>query len=292
MSKRTPSKPAPAKSAPEKPSPAKPASEHATPEPHAALMRRLKRAKVLNLVLGAVAAFLAVVVVAQSLPRSTGAETASATARPDASAEAQADGRASGAAENPAIARRDPDDPFAIGAVDAPVVLVEWADFRCPFCAVFTNATLPVILDEYVDAGLVRYEFRDVAFFGDESTDAAVAARAAGEQGRFAEYLTALYAAAPEKGHPDMPREKLLAFATEAGVPDLARFEADLGREDLRKAVAQSTADAQRLGVSSVPFFVVGDQAMAGAQPIDAFRQFLDAQLEAAGAEPPSRPGE
>lgn len=276
------------KTPPEKPaqSAAKPAAPgHATAH-SAGLERRLRRSRILNVVLGALAAFLAVVVLAQALPGATGGTTANGdpagTGAPATGAPA-----ANENPENPAIAKRDPDDPFAIGSVDAPIVLVEWADFRCPFCAVFTNDTMPVILDEYVDAGLVRYEFRDVAFFGDESVDAAVAARAAGEQGRFPEYLAALYAAAPESGHPDMPREKLLGFAKTAGVPDLARFEADLDRPELRDAVTKSTADAQALGVSSVPFFVVGTQAMAGAQPVDAFREFLDARLAEAGVDAP-----
>ena len=245
--------------------------------PHAAgLERRLRRSRALNIVLGIATAFLLVVAIAQAFPQSPSTAEPAASAGPEAS-------DAAAYAENPAIALRDPDDPLAIGDVDAPVVLVEWADFRCPYCAVFTNQTMPVILDEYVDAGLVRYEFRDVAFFGDESVDAAVAARAAGEQGRFPEYLEAVFAAAPEKGHPDMPREKLVAFAKEAGVPDLAAFEADLDRADLAEAVTASTAQAQQLGVTGVPFFVAGDQALSGAQPIENFRALLDEQLAAAG---------
>ncbi|MFB9311011.1 protein-disulfide isomerase [Agromyces hippuratus] len=245
------------------------------PKPVHPLARKLRFARILNVVLGAVAAFLLVVVIALSVPSAGQAPAAGAPQTP--SADATGDGSGS------EIATRDPDDPLAIGDVDAPVVLVEWADFRCPYCAVVTNETLPVIFDEYVEQGLVRYEFRDVAFFGEESIDAAVAARAAGEQGRFPEYLEAVFAAAPEKGHPDMPREKLIGFATEAGVPDLAKFEQDLDRADLRDAVLASTAEAQKLGVTSVPFFVAGDQAIAGAQPIENFRALLDEQLAAAG---------
>ncbi|KRA25749.1 hypothetical protein ASD65_15950 [Microbacterium sp. Root61] len=242
------------------------------PTPAQTLTAKLRRARILNIVLGAIAVFLLVVVIAQSLPSAApAAEAPTQGAVPTPTAEA------------PEIAKRDPADPFAIGDVDAPVVLVEWADFRCPFCAVVTNQTLPAVFQEYVDKGLVRYEFRDVAFFGDESIDAAVAARAAGEQGKFPEYMQVLFAAAPEKGHPDMPREKLIGFAQEAGVPDLAKFEADLDRTDLRDAVLASTAEAQRLGVTSVPFFVAGDKAIAGAQPLDTFRQLLDEQLAAAG---------
>ena len=247
------------------------------PKPVHPLARKLRLARILNVVLGAVTAFLLVVVIAQSVPNA--GQAAAGESQTPAADDAAGEGGDGGSE----LATRDPNDPLAIGDVDAPVVLVEWADFRCPFCAVVTNKTLPIIFDEYVEKGLVRYEFRDVAFFGDESIDAAVAARAAGEQGRFPEYMTAVFAAAPEKGHPDMPREKLIGFAAEAGVPDLAKFEQDLDRADLRDAVLASTDTAQKLGVTSVPFFVAGDQAIAGAQPIENFRALLDEQLAAAG---------
>ncbi|RXZ48739.1 disulfide bond formation protein [Agromyces fucosus] len=257
-------------------------SNSPAPKPVHPLARKLRLARILNVVLGAVTAFLLVVVIAQSVPNAGQAAAGGATQTP-AAGEAGAGENTSGSGTGSELAKRDPNDPLAIGDVDAPIVLVEWADFRCPFCAVVTNQTLPTIFDEYVEQGLVRYEFRDVAFFGDESVDAAVAARAAGEQGRFPEYLEAVFAAAPEKGHPDMPREKLIGFAAEAGVPDLAKFEQDLDRADLRDAVLASTAEAQKLGVTSVPFFVAGDQAIAGAQPIENFRALLDEQLAAAG---------
>ncbi|KRC59224.1 disulfide bond formation protein [Agromyces sp. Root81] len=248
-----------------------------SPKPVHPLARKLRVARILNVVLGAVAAFLLIVVIALSVPG------AGQTAAADAAKTPAADDAGAAAGAGSELATRDPDDPLAIGDVDAPVVLVEWADFRCPYCAVVTNQTLPTIFDEYVEKGLVRYEFRDVAFFGEESIDAAVAARAAGEQGKFPEYLEAVFAAAPEKGHPDMPREKLIGFATAAGVPDLAKFEQDLDRADLRDAVLASTEEAQKLGVTSVPFFVAGDQALSGAQPIENFRALLDEQLAAAG---------
>lgn len=168
---------------------------------------------------------------------------------------------------------------MAIGAVDAPIVMIEWTDMRCPFCALYSRETLPLIKQEYVDAGLLRIEVRDVAFFGEESERASVAARAAGNQGKFNEYLSAVYEAAPEKGHPELPREELIAFAEQVGVPDIVQFTSDLDDKALLDAVRNSTSTAQGLGVTSVPFFVIGDKALAGAQPIDTFRQFLDASL-------------
>lgn len=181
--------------------------------------------------------------------------------------------------EVPSYIRDDPTDPMAIGEIDAPVVLSEWVDMRCPFCAVFSRDTMPQIIEEYVEAGLVRIEFNDVSFFGDDSTTAAVAVRAAGKQGKYFEYLHVLFAAAPESGHPDMPRAKLLRFAEEAGVPDLKLFESDLDDPELQMAVHNSTTSAQQLGVNSVPFFVADGVAIAGAQPMENFRQFLDNAL-------------
>lgn len=183
------------------------------------------------------------------------------------------------------LARRDPDDPMALGDVDAPVVIVEWIDMRCPFCARFSQETLPPLVERYIDSGLVRLEVREVVFFGDQSLEAAVAARAAGEQGLFHEFVDAVYAAAPDRGHADLPRPRLVEFAEEAGVPDLGQFETDLDRDDLRRAVEQSTTTASRLGVGSVPFFVVGNLAFAGAQSLDVFEQVIAAELGGAAVE-------
>lgn len=181
------------------------------------------------------------------------------------------------------VVRRQDGDPMAIGAIDAPVVVTQWTDLRCPYCAAFGRETMPQILEEYVTTGLVRFEVNDVAFFGEQSQAAAVAARAAGAQGRYFEYLDAVAQAAPEGGHPDLPRETLVAFAEQAGVPDLDRFTTDLDDEALWTAVEESTAAAQYLGVSGVPFFVVGEAALSGAYPIDAFRQVLDEALATVG---------
>lgn len=172
--------------------------------------------------------------------------------------------------------RRDASDPMAVGDPDAPVVMSMWTDFRCPFCAVFNRDTLPDVLEEYVDSGKVRVEVHDVAFFGKHSEAASAASRAAGQQGKFFEYMQAVYADAPEKGHPDMPRKVLVDFARQAGVPDVDAFTAALDDPTLTEQTRTQTRIAQQAGVSGVPFFVAGDQALSGAQPIEVFRQFLD----------------
>lgn len=236
---------------------------------------------------GGVCVFAAVVVFGQMSINANDAPQAGPSAPPSAedstspSAQPTA-GPDSGRPGDSPLARRDPDDPMAIGDVDAPVVLIEWTDLRCPFCASFTRNSLPTIIEEYVDAGLVRIEVNDVAYFGEQSEDAAVAARAAAEQDMFFEYLDAVYAEAPENSHPDMPRDSLIAFAEKAGIPDMAQFTADLDDPDVRAAAQKSTAFAQQIGVNAVPFFVAGDVALSGAQPTAIFREYLDQAVEEA----------
>ena len=183
--------------------------------------------------------------------------------------------------DDPGLARREAEDPMAVGDPDAPVVVVEYSDFRCPFCARFTRETMPKLIEEYVDAGLVRYEMRDMPLFGDESLDAAIAGRAAARQ----EFLTAVHADAPDKGHPPMPRKKLIAYAEEAGVDDIDRFADDLDDETLRDQVEADVVQAQGIGVNSVPFFAVDAYAVSGAQPWEVFEEVIEERLDAHGVE-------
>lgn len=66
-------------------------------------------------------------------------------------------------------------------------------------------------------------------------------------------------------------------------IPDIGRFRSDLDRDDLRGAVDEQTAVAGSIGINTVPFFLVGDLAIAGAQPVEVFRDVLDDAIAAAG---------
>lgn len=173
------------------------------------------------------------------------------------------------------IARREADDPLALGDVDAPVVLVEYADFRCPFCGVFARDTKPELM-ELVDDGVLRMEFRDLPIFGEQSTRAAHAARAAAGQDRFWEFYEAVFADAPERGHADLDDATLLRHAREAGVPDLETFERDMDAEETAAAVAADREEAYALGASSTPTFIVGDTPVLGAQPTEVFLDLIE----------------
>jgi protein-disulfide isomerase len=205
---------------------------------------------------------------------------------------AQSSGSGPGAASAPApaaaaasdMARRIPGDPAALGDPKAPVVLVEYSDLRCPFCGIYARETLPLLVNEYVKSGKLRVEWRDLPVFGQESVDAAVAERAAGQQGKFWEFNAATYAHAPERAHLELTRDSLLQLARDAGVPDMARFESDLASPTLLSRANADANEARSIGATGTPLFLVNGTAISGAQPVDVFRQVIDSAFaKAAG---------
>lgn len=217
-----------------------------------------------------------------SRPQATATTTLTVTAAPGNGAQPQPTASSTGLGID--LARRIDGDPTAMGRVDAPVAIVAYADYRCPFCSLFDQQTLPVIVSEYVETGQVRYEFRDMPLFGQQSFDAAVAGRAAGNQGKFWEFMSAIAAnGVVEGGHPDLPRERLIGFAEQAGVPDIARFTTDLDDPVLLAAVKKDLTEGQQIGFSGVPGFLIGVTPVLGAQPIDVFRQVIESELDKAG---------
>ncbi|MER5946423.1 DsbA family protein [Streptomyces sp. NPDC001904] len=172
------------------------------------------------------------------------------------------------------LARRDADDRLAQGRADAPVVLVEYADFKCGYCGKFARDTEPGLVKKYVDAGTLRIEWRNFPIFGAESEAAARAAWAAGQQGRFWEFHRAAYAeGAKEKG---FAAARLDALAREAGVDDLDRFRTDRDSDAARAAVRKDRDEAYALGATSTPSFLVNGQPIAGAQPDATFEQAIE----------------
>ncbi|WP_035769408.1 DsbA family protein [Arthrobacter castelli] len=182
------------------------------------------------------------------------------------------------------MSRRTPGDPTAIGDVDAPVVMIEYSDYRCPFCALFARDTLPKLVDKYVESGKLRIEWRDFPVFGDQSIKAAVAGRAAAQQDKFWDFNKVVFAAAPERGHPDLPPERLIEFAKQAGVPDIDQFKADMKSDKLRQKVVTDAQEAASLGATGTPTFLINGRPLVGAQPLGNFKKAIEDALATAEA--------
>ncbi|WP_327355050.1 DsbA family protein [Streptomyces sp. NBC_01304] len=204
-------------------------------------------------------------------------ESPSSGAVADVSAEDRSSG---GHPELEKLARRDAKDPLAQGRADAPVVLIEYADFKCGFCGKFARDTEPELVKKYVDSGVLRIEWRNMPIFGKESEAAARAAWAAGQQGRFWQFHEAAYAeGSKEKG---FGGDRLDELARTAGVKDLDRFRADRDGDAAKKAVAKDSGEAYELGATSTPSFLINGTPLAGAQPTETFTEAIEAAEAAA----------
>ncbi|TRX31994.1 disulfide bond formation protein DsbA [Corynebacterium guaraldiae] len=178
------------------------------------------------------------------------------------------------------VHRKKENDPFAVGAVDAPVVISEFSDFECPFCSRHANVTEPDILKKYVEKGLVRIEWNDYPVNGPAAIEAAKAGRAAAAQGKFQEFKHELYAASKDiDGHPEFSIEDFMKFAKKAGVADLDKFRQQATDDTYTEVVETATRYASQIGITGTPAFVVGDQFVGGAQPPEAFEQIIQEQL-------------
>ncbi|MEW2176108.1 DsbA family protein [Streptomyces sp. NPDC005406] len=173
-----------------------------------------------------------------------------------------------------ALARRDAGDKLALGRADAPVVLIEYADFKCGYCGKFARDTEPALVKEYVDTGTLRIEWRNFPIFGAESEAAARASWAAGQQDRFWEFHRAAYAeGAKEKG---FGKARLKALARQAGVPDLDRFVRDTDGTAAAAAVSKDQEQGYGIGATSTPSFLVNGRPIAGAQPAETFTRAIE----------------
>lgn len=196
---------------------------------------------------------------------------------PDATPSAPAEARISPELEKMllGLARRDADDRSAVGRVDAPVVLIEYADFQCPYCGKFARDTKPRLM-RYVRDGTLRIEWRNVPIFGPESVDAARAGYAAARQGRFWEFYDVVFATERKRNGGDFAPDKLERMAREAGVPDLDRFRTDMRSKAAQEAIDRDSVEAFGIGVTSTPAFLINTRAVLGAQPAEVFESVIE----------------
>jgi protein-disulfide isomerase len=167
------------------------------------------------------------------------------------------------------LERREDGDPLALGAVDAPVIMIEWADFQCPFCGRFARDTKPE-LQPYLDDGTLRIEWRDLPMLGEESGTAALAGRAAADQGAFWALHDEIFAVERERNAGELDRDRIVEMAARLGL-DTARFESSLDDPGHADAVAADAQLARSLGVTGTPAFLINGRPLIGGQPTEVF---------------------
>lgn len=163
----------------------------------------------------------------------------------------------------------------AKGPEDAAVTVVEFSDFQCPYCA-RSLGTLEALDKKY--EGKVRFVYKHYPLANHaKAKPAAIAAMAAGEQGKFWEYHDLLMARQREWGAGN-ERELFRKYAGELGL-DVERFSADLGKAEFRKQIEADMALGKKLGVRGTPGFFMNGVYVYGARSLDYMSMVVDRLL-------------
>jgi len=166
------------------------------------------------------------------------------------------------------------DDDTVKGDPNAPVTIVEWSDFECPFCERFYQQTLGLIEKEYIDTGKVNMVYRDFPLsFHENAQKAAEAAECAGEQGKFWEMHDSLFENGVEGGVRSFKK-----FAKDLDLND-AEFNECLDSGKMESEVKKDMVDGQNAGVKGTPAFIINGKLLSGAQPFSVFKQAIDEAL-------------
>lgn len=158
------------------------------------------------------------------------------------------------------------------GSAEAPVTIVEFSDFKCPFCS-RAQPTLKQLLERY--RGKVKLVYRDYPLeaIHPEARRAAEAARCAQDQEKFWQYHDLLFSHFPQVG-----LEDLRQYAKQAGL-DAVKFEECLVGGAHRATVQRDIDEGKRLGVAGTPAFFINGRPLSGAQPLDAFIRVIEEEL-------------
>lgn len=153
-----------------------------------------------------------------------------------------------------------------LGDPAAPVTIVEYSDFQCPFCRQFHEETFPLLLDNHIRTGEVQFIYRNFPIIGRESLEAGNAALCAAEQDAFWPYINYLFANQTGENVGAYSEARLQAIAQELGL-DMDPFEQCSSRNEMQDRVQSEYAQGLEVGVNSTPTLVVNGKVLPGALP-------------------------
>jgi protein-disulfide isomerase len=221
----------------------------------AAQLARKRRVQYLSLAaFAAVAVIVALIVISQS-----GGSDGGGGAPSMVQGAAQVDSELSGI----------PQDGQVLGDSSAPVTVVEFGDPQCPVCKAFSQQVAPQLISSQVKTGNVKYEYEPYIIIGPDSKPAMRAALAAGDQGRFWNYLQLFYRNQGEENSGYVTDDFLTNIAKGAGVPDIDEWNQSRDGSQWDSILAKGTADAQSLGFNGTPSILV--EGPKGQKPLSGF---------------------
>jgi len=176
-----------------------------------------------------------------------------------------------------------PMDGRTLGNPDAPVTIIEYADFQCPACGTFATTVEHQLIEDYVKTGQARIVFHDFPFLDDrsddkESDDASEAAFCAQDQGQFWAYHDMLYYNQSGENRGAFARERLIEMARNVEGIDVEQFTSCIDGDQFEENVQQLHQETIAAGVNSTPTFDVNGQRVSGTN-YPALQQVIEAAL-------------
>lgn len=174
-----------------------------------------------------------------------------------------------------------------IGDKNAPVTIVEYADFKCPECGKFHSGVGKRIRTEYIDTGKVNIEFRPYPVWGEEAGKALAGSYCAQEQGKFQTYYDAMFAYMWDNHFKQGDYQKAIDPVFNDGVLqsifnsiglDKSAYDTCLANPKTRQAYDAAVNKAAPDGIQGTPTFIIGGQKVVGNQPYDVYATLLDIQ--------------
>jgi protein-disulfide isomerase len=165
---------------------------------------------------------------------------------------------------------------MVLGDPEAPVTIVEFSDYQCPYCSAYYADTWPQIKSEFVDTGRVRYVFKDYPLTGihPRAPQAHAAARCAGDQGAYWDMHDRLFENQSSWGSGSNPSAVFEEFAADLGL-DAASLATCLESGKWDDAVDGDVAEGASLGVRGTPTFFVNGYPLVGAHPFETFERAI-----------------
>src|SRR2546423_5112840 len=178
-----------------------------------------------------------------------------------------------------------PPQGYLLGKPDAPVKILEFADFECPSCAGFSTVTEPDVRARIINPGLANLTYYDFPLTQHRNTLAASnAAACADEQGKFWAMHDRLFQSQDEwNGEAtEAPKPFFKRYASEVGL-DVAKWETCFDARKYQKRISANLADGLRRGVNSTPTFVIGNRMYPGMRTYDELKRLVDSLAKPSG---------
>lgn len=164
------------------------------------------------------------------------------------------------------------EDGASMGDPDAPVRMVNFSSYYCPFCVTFKEDVFPLLEDKYIDEGDLFYLYRDLGEPGDSTFQASYCAD---EEGSFWDYQKALYKEDPTPG---FSTQELISLAGDLGL-NQEEFEYCLEQNRYDNMITMANLEADSLGITGTPYILIENTEVVGLRDFEDYKSIIEEKL-------------